>query len=139
MNIVVVWVFRDYVSPSGRNQIADWYTGLRPQVKADFDRLIQILERTREWREPFFKRLKGKKYRGLGEFRWETARVQYRIIGCVGSRSGEYVLLIGCIHKGSVYNPPECLDTAVQRMKFLRDGKGGTRTHGNQSDYETSK
>ena len=133
-------MFRDYVSPGGRNQIADWYNrDLSPQAKGDFDRLRQILERTREWRDPVFLRLKGKKYQRLGEIRWDTKRVQYRVIGCAGPGTGEYTLLIGCTHKGSVYNPPSALDTAVQRMKFLRDGKGGTREHGNPTDYQTSR
>ncbi|MBI3799143.1 MAG: type II toxin-antitoxin system RelE/ParE family toxin [Deltaproteobacteria bacterium] len=125
----MVWRFRDYMSRSGRNPIGDWYKGLSPQAKADFDRLLQILERTREWREPAFKRLQGKKYRGLGELRWLTERVQYRVIGCNGPGRGEYTLLIGCTHKSQVYNPPNALDTAAQRMKSLQSGEGSTCEH----------
>jgi predicted small lipoprotein YifL len=88
---------------------------------------------------PDFRRLRGKSYKGLGEIRWETANVQHRVIGCAGPQAGEYIFLIGCTHKGPVYDPPSALDTAVQRMKFLRNGEGGTREHGNQSDYETAR
>lgn len=131
-------VFRDYVSPGGRNQIAEWYKRFSPQVRSDFDTLLGILRRTREWRKPEFKLLKGKLYKGLGEIRWETANVQHRLIGCTGSQQGEYIFLIGCTHKGRIYTPPSALDTAIQRMKFLRTGEGGTREHGNYADYETS-
>ena len=123
------WLFREYISPTGRRPLLDWYRSLSKQAQADFDELIRILEKTREWREPAFKRLQGKKYKGLGELRWKTVGVQYRVIGMNGPRSGEYTLFIGCTHKGSVYKPPDALETAVKRMRSLQEGKGSTCEH----------
>jgi hypothetical protein len=128
------WYFRDYVTPGRRNVITDWYKKVLPQVRADFDELIGILETKREWQRPEFKRLKGKQYRGLGELRWNTGKVEYRVFGCNGPGTREYTLLLGCTHKGRVYDPPDALDTATQRMKAIKNKQGSTYARDSEID-----
>ena len=122
----VAWKFREYVAPSGRKLVSEWYGKLSLQIQSDFDRMLGILANKKEWKYPEFKRLQGRQYRGLGEIRWQSGGVQHRVIGCNGSGAGEYTLLIGCTHKGRVYDPPSALGTAIQRMRALKDGQGTT-------------
>jgi hypothetical protein len=117
-----VWQFMDYISPQGRNMIADWYAGLLTQEQSDFDALIQVLAKMRQWQEPAFKRLKGRAYRGLGEIRFTSERKQHRVIRFFGPNPQQSTLLIGCSHKQRIYNPPEALDTAARRKHDIESG-----------------
>jgi hypothetical protein len=118
-----VWKFMDYISPQGRNVIADWYTGLLAQEQSDFQALMRILAKTRQWHRGAFKLLGGQ-YRGLGELRFDSERKAHRVIGCFGPALGQFTMLIGCFHKQRVYTPANALDTALRRKRFLERGEG---------------
>jgi hypothetical protein len=120
------WQFKDYISPQGRNVIDDWYKRLLRQEQSDFMALIRILAKTREWKDPAFKQLKGK-YQGMGELRFTSERKAHRVIGVVWPRPRQFTMLIGCFHKQRVYTPANALDTAFQRKGFLERGKGSVR------------
>lgn len=107
--------------------IADWYAGLLTQEQSDFKAFMRILAKTREWRYPAFKWLTGKKYRELGELRFESEKKAHRVIGCLGPGAKQFTMLIGCFHKQRVYNPANALDTALQRKKLLEQGEGSAR------------
>jgi Phage derived protein Gp49-like (DUF891) len=113
----------DYISPQGRNVIADWYTGLLAQEQSDFQALMRILAKTRQWHRGAFKLL-GRQYRGLGELRFDSERKAHRVIGCFGPALGQFTMLIGCFHKQRVYTPANALDTALRRKRFLERGEG---------------
>jgi hypothetical protein len=125
------WTFRDYLSPAGNNSIKAWYEALDPDAQADFDTTLGNLAGVENWLFPpiaEFSRLRGKKFRQLGEIRWKTANVQHRVIGY--AESGRvFVLLIGAYHKQRVYTPHSALDEAVRRRALLRLGRARTIEH----------
>jgi hypothetical protein len=118
-----VWKFMDYISPQGRNVIADWYAGLQTQEQSDFKALMRILAKTRQWHSGAYKPL-GKQYPGLGELRFYSQRKAHRVIGYFGPGRGQFTMLIGCFHKQKVYTPANALGTALQRKSFLERGEG---------------
>jgi phage-related protein len=117
------WQFMDYISPQGRNMIADWYARLLKQAQSDFMTLIRILAKTRQWKDPAFKHLKSK-YQGMGEIRFTSERKEHRVIGFRWPGPQQFTMLIGCFHKQRVYTPANALDTALQRKRFLEQGEG---------------
>jgi hypothetical protein len=124
-----VWQFMDYISPRGRNMIADWYGKLLTQEQADFDTLIRILAQTRQWHRDDFRWLRGKPYAGLGELRFKSERKQHRVIGFYGVGQQQSTMLIGCIHKQNIYQPPECFNTAARRKYEIDRGTAGVQRH----------
>lgn len=107
-----LWRFEDYLLPSGNNPIEEWLDDEGPSVEADFDASLKYLSITKVWSYPEYKPLGS----GLGEIRFKTNKVQYRVVGCHGKKGGGlFVLLIGCSHKEGVYQPPNALDTAARR------------------------
>jgi hypothetical protein len=113
----------DYISPQGRNVIADWYAGLQTQEQSDFKALMRILAKTHQWHGGAYKPL-GKQYLGLGELRFYSEKKAYRVIGYFGPSRGQFTMLIGCFHKQRVYTPASALDTALRRKRFLERGEG---------------
>lgn len=113
----VIWTFRCYVAPSGRDMIDKWYRAQSLEAQAAFDAVREYLaQRTRdEWRRPEFDLLSGAKFRVLGELRFEVANVQYRPLGFFGPARAEFTLLVGATKKGKVYDPRNAMDTALRR------------------------
>jgi len=128
----VYWQFLDYVSSTGRNQIVEWYERLSRQEQATFDQLIRNLARLKQWEGREFKKLTGKtnrKHRGLSELRFKAGNKQHRVIGYHGPAAGQYSLLIGCNHKGRIYDPPEALDSAARRRNEIQRGEAKSVEH----------
>jgi hypothetical protein len=110
---------RCYVSPAGNNKIGDWYQGLSVQGRADADEFIKIMRRISEWKMPHYRaRLKG--CRGLGELRWTSEEKEHRLIGYL--RGGTFFAVMGCIHKGKVYDPTDALEQAGKRKDQIQNG-----------------
>lgn len=63
--------------------------------------------------------------------------VQHRILGVFWPKHKrkQATLLIGCTHKGKIYDPPGCLETAIQRRKLLANGGAGIRERKVRTDY----
>ena len=108
---------RCYVSPAGRNKIEDWYEGLSAQEKADADEFIKNQRKIKDWARPRYKVL----FEGIGELRWQSRQKQHRLIGFFQEEA--WIALIGCSHKGKVYKPPDCLETARKRKKHVEEGE----------------
>src|SRR5689334_15184976 len=98
----VIWTFRSYVSPSGRDLIAKWYESQSADAQAALDTVLEYLgQRARvEWRRPEFDLLSGPRYRVLGELRFEVANVQYRPLGFFGPARAQFTILVGATKKG---------------------------------------
>jgi hypothetical protein len=112
-----------YVSPAGNNKIADWYSGLSIQGKADTDAFIKTMRRKTEWKMPDYRpKLKG--YKKLGELRWTSEKVEHRLIGYL--KGGTFYAVMGCTHKGKVYTPPDALDQADKRKDQIEAGTAST-------------
>lgn len=114
---------RCYVSPGGNNKIADWYKDLSVQERADADEFIKNMRKTEEWKLPKYRpRLKG--YKGLGELRWTSDKKEHRLIGYL--QGGSFFAVMGCTHKGTVYDPADALDQADKRKSQIQNGKAIT-------------
>lgn len=107
---------RCYVSPAGNNKIADWYSGLSAQERADTDEFLKDMRMTRKWEMPLYRpRLKNGD--GLGELRWPSEGKQHRLLGFFSE--GFWYAVQGCTHKQQIYKPPECLDTAKRYKRQI--------------------
>ncbi len=125
---MAIWTFMDYVSPAGNNQITSWSEDtLSIQGQSDLNELLRVLSKTEVWVYPDFKSLSGN-LKGFGEIRWKEGGKQMRLIGVAGVTK-QYILLIGCSHKGRVYDPPDALDTALTRKKTLDKKTGSICEH----------
>ena len=129
------WTFHDYVEGAS-NPIEAWYQELSDAGKFQFDSLLKNLSKTANHLEWIgFKLLKGEPRK---ERVWQLDFIadgrQYRVLGVFGSVRKTAVLLLGCYHKGKVYNPPDALETATKRAKKLRENKAGTRERKIKSD-----
>jgi hypothetical protein len=112
-----------YVSPAGNNKIADWYESLSVQARSDADEFIKNMRRTKDWKPPYYKpRLQG--YKGLGELRWTSEKKEHRLIGYL--EGGAFFAVMGCTHKGKVYDPADALNQANKRKKQIESGKAVT-------------
>jgi hypothetical protein len=116
-------LIRCYVSPAGNNRIADWYSGLSAQEKADADEFLKNMRKTREWKMPNYRpRLVNGE--GLGELRWESEGKQHRLLGFFADKC--WYAVVGCTHKGQVYNPADALETAKKYKKQIEAKKVNT-------------
>lgn len=89
------------------------------------DAFLKQLAKQDSWAPSDIKPLKGKHLKGLYELRWKSGGVQHRLIGYT-SAGHEFLLLIGCTHKGKVYDPPSALQTATERKKLVQTGAATT-------------
>jgi hypothetical protein len=112
-----------YVSPAGNDKISDWYGDLSAQGRSDADEFIKNMRKTRDWKPPHYQpRLKG--YVGIGELRWISEKKQHRLIGYL--QGGAFFAVMGCTHKGNVYDPADALDQADKRKTQIQNGKAIT-------------
>jgi hypothetical protein len=127
--MIKLWRFMDYHSEANNNAIEDWYLNSSAAVRAVFDVTLNHLAGSEMWyglRE--FKMLKGKHSR-LGEIRFMTGNVQYRILGFFGPGAREFTMLVGCEKRQWIYRPPNAMDLALKRLSLLRQGRGTIREH----------
>ena len=108
-----------YVSPAGNDKIAEWYGGLSEQGRADADVFIENMRKKSEWKMPDYRpQLTG--YKKLGELRWTSEKVEQRLIGYL--KGGTFHAVMGCTHKGKVYDPTNALDQADKRKDQIEAG-----------------
>lgn len=119
---------RCYVSLVGNPKIAEWYASLSVQGKSDADEFLKNMRRTGDWQMPNYRGgmrgiegVKDKDVKGLGELRWTSEKVEHRLLGFF--HGGSWCALIGCTHKGKVYDPANALVTAVKRKKQVENGE----------------
>jgi hypothetical protein len=114
---------RCYVSPAQNNKIADWYESLSAQGRSDMDEFIKDMRKTAQWQLPNYRpKLHG--YRGLGELKWVSGKKEHRLIGYL--ESGTFFAMMGCTHKGKVYDPTDALDEAAKRKSRIERGEART-------------
>src|SRR5690348_2257898 len=116
-----VWTFQQFRSGSGRDSITDWRKGLSPARRAALDVFLDRIAKMSSWPHGICDPLKG--YKDCWELRWTAGKVEHRIFGFY---SGRLLLsmLIGCTHKGRIYDPPGVFDTMVDRRRKLTTGEG---------------
>jgi hypothetical protein len=112
-----------------RNPIEDWYQGLSEDDGQNiFDSIIKgnkKADNPTQWHD--CKMLQGKaKEHGIWEWRFFADGKQQRLLGIFGRERKQAIFLIGCTHKQRVYDPPECIDTAIRKAKDVRAGRAST-------------
>jgi hypothetical protein len=105
---------------------------LSVQQRSDVNTLLGILRNQRQWNKTDFRpQLQG--YDGISEIKLKSENVQIRLVGCF-KPGFEYVILIGCTHKGTVYDPHACLDTAQRRKREIDRKEISTSEHSVSDD-----
>ncbi len=126
----------DFISPAGVNLISRWAKKeLSAQEQSDFESLLAILAKQKEWSQPKpFELLKGKDLQGIGEIKWKSEQqTPLRVAGIKCNEQRQFILLVGFSHKGKVYKPPDAFELAKRRRNQLASQKGGVCEH--KQDY----
>lgn len=119
-DIIPKWRLYQYVSPVGRLAIVDWRKSLPiGQPRADLDTFLRDMAKKAIWEPPDIEPLHGAPYQGLSELRWKSGRLPHRIFGYQPAPN-EYVMLIGCTHRGT-YDPPNVFDTVIVRRRQIQN------------------
>ena len=122
-----LWSFKQFRSANGRDSITDWRKGLSPARRAIMDVFLDRISKMATWPSGICDPIK--KHSGFWELRWTAERVEHRIFGYYGGLR-VFVSLVGCTHKGKVYDPHDA-------FKTMRDRKSKVdREEGTLSNYE---
>jgi len=111
-----VWRFRQFKAGSGRKAIDDWRKGLSPARRATFDNFLDRIAKMESWPSVICAPIKN--HAACWELRWTSERVEHRIFGYYGGEK-EFVMLVGCTHKGRVYDPPGAFQTLDERKQKI--------------------
>src|SRR6266436_3980282 len=117
-----VWRFRQFRAWTGRLVIDDWGNGLSPGRRAVFDTFLDRIAKMETWPSGICYPIRN--HAGCFEIRWTAEKVEHRIFGYYGIGK-EFVLLVGCTHKGKVYDPPGAFDMLDDRKTKIANGEGG--------------
>lgn len=116
-----LWRFEQFRSANGRDAIDDWRKGLSPGRRAVMDLFMDRIAKMQGWSSGTCDPLTG--YSGYWELRWTAEKVEHRIFGYYAGPL-KFVMLIGCTHKGKVYDPPSAFQTMLDRKGKLTRGEG---------------
>lgn len=112
------WLFKNFVSDRGENEIRRWLNTLPKKVKFKIDTRIKYLQEVDQLKFPYVEKWTG--VADLYEVRITFSGVQYRILGCYGERQ-EFILLIGAVEKDWQLEPRNAVTIATNRMKLISD------------------
>lgn len=126
------WRIMDYYAEGKRkpNLIQSWYESQNPQVQAEFDTILKILEVTKDWsgrkEVSFLKR----EHKGLFEIIFTVRKIRYRPVGFIHGKN-ECVLVLGSKKPQlGKYVPANAFDKALAYKKqYVEDGKGSIHEH----------
>jgi hypothetical protein len=104
--------------------ISEWLAG-HQEAAASLDTRVAMLAKIprSEWDKNHFRKIKGKDARGLWELKWKAEAKEFRAVG-YDHREGYFVMLTGCTHKQSVYDPPGWKQIAIKN-KAAYEAKNG--------------
>lgn len=125
---LTLWTYWDFVYENGTNPIADWHKDLSDDAKNLLQEILKTNKKTDNpinWRN--FKRfLKGEADKEkIWEIEFKADDIQHRLFGVFGPGRKEATFLIGCYHKQRVYEPHDCIKTAIERNKLSKEGRAG--------------
>lgn len=123
---MLLWTFRTYVSFSGRNDVQETIDSYDPYGRQAFSRAVAHLaiKPKTEWEEPQAKKIKG--HDPLFEIRYKANNRNERPLGYFESDGKTFVIVLICYHKGRVYEPHEAFESAVKRIKNIKNGEAST-------------
>jgi hypothetical protein len=115
-----VWSFRQFKALSGRKAINDWRKGLSPARQATLDKFLDRVAKMQTWATGICDPIKN--HAGCWELRWTSEKVEHRIFGYYRGEK-EFVMLVGCTHKGRVYDPPGAFQVLDERKRKIENGE----------------
>jgi len=119
-----LWEFFDY-KEGNQNPIERWYQALTEEEQDVFESLLKTngkAELPTGWTG--CKMLQGEaKSEQIWEWRFTGGSVQHRLLGIFGPGRKQATFLIGCNHKQHVYQPRDCIITAIKRARAVREGR----------------
>ena len=114
------WRFFDYAE-----DIETWYDGLSEEGQNIFDGILKVNSKTDlPLRWVACEMLQGAcKDQGIWEWRFRADNTQSRLLGVFGEELRKTaIFLIGCTHKQKIYQPHDCLESAIKRAKSIQKG-----------------
>jgi phage-related protein len=109
------------VVKDGSREMSKWFaanTGARARFRIRVEHLQKIDRNDWAWAQ--FHKLED----GLAEIKWKSGKKQFRAIGF--DHNGWFVMVLGCTHKMSVYDPPGYLTTAKRIMREVENEQWNT-------------
>ncbi|WP_292938322.1 type II toxin-antitoxin system RelE/ParE family toxin [Noviherbaspirillum sp.] len=118
----MAWIFRTYVSQTGRTEVQDKVDELDEVVLEHLLGRIRYLANTEkiDWHEPQAKKLTGAK--DVYEIRFKADGIQYRPLGYFGPGPNDFTILVWAYKKQNVYTPAEAIKTAGTRKRHIENG-----------------
>jgi phage-related protein len=108
---------KEIVRANGEGVITEWLLA-HGDARARFRIRITNLRRVPPpWPKTQFRHLGD----GIAEIKWKAGKKEFRAIGF--DLDGYFLMVIGCTHKQSVYDPRDCLDTAKRRKNEVKRGE----------------
>lgn len=99
-------------------EITTWLAGSAEARAAFRVRVVNMALTPRAcWHKKQFRKVEGE----LCEIKWKAEKREWRALGF--DYEGHFVMVLGCIHKGSVYDPPNWKNTAQGRITEVKNGK----------------
>jgi len=95
---------------------------LSPARRAIFDTFLDRIAKMQSWPAGICGPIKN--HAGCWELRWTAEKVEHRILGYFGEGK-EFNMMVGCTHKGKIYDPPGVFEMLDQRKRQVQDGTGG--------------
>jgi hypothetical protein len=117
-----VWRFKQFRAWSGRRAIDDWRLRLSPTRRAVFDTFMDRIAKMQSWPPGICDPIGN--HAGCWELRWTAEKVEHRILGYFGGGK-EFNMMVACVHKGKIYDPPGAFETLDQRKRQVQEGTGG--------------
>jgi hypothetical protein len=118
-----LWIFKCFLSETGRDLIDEWYNSLPIKTRAKFDTIIEHLRDNphTSW-GGYISPLTG--HEGIFEIKFMHNRVVYRPLGCFGTNRHEFILLIGAREHGDDFEPRNAPVTADSRRTIVLENEG---------------
>jgi hypothetical protein len=120
--MLAMWTLLACPAPGGGRPVDRFIAQLGVEAENDLTAILEnlaVLER-RFWVRPQFDQLRGKKYAGMGEVRFNGEDRTYRLFGYFGPHRLQFTFLLGCEKKRSLRHG---LDEAAKRRKFAEANK----------------
>lgn len=114
-----VWRFQQFRAWTGRKAIDDWRGKMSPARQASFDIFMDRIAKMEAWPSGTCDPIKG--HAGCWELRWTAEKVEHRVFGYYGKEK-EFCMMVGCTHKGKVYDPPGAFEMLDDRKSKVEKG-----------------
>ena len=121
---MALWIFKGFLSESGRDIFQEWYEQLPARAQAKFDTILEYLRDTPHTQWFTIVVLPLSEAEGIFEIRFKIRNVLYRPLGCFGPGRGEFTLLVPAREHGNRFEPTNAIALAETRRILVLKDKG---------------